>query len=264
MMAEAALNLTPVAEPRTWAPGIPETAVALEGVTVGYEAGKPILHNLDLQIERGACVAVVGPSGSGKTTLLRVVLGLLRPSVGRVVRRGPAAAETGREQPMSIGYIPQNLGLVRHASVRHNVLLGALNRMPWWRALWSGFRPEDVRAADEALAWVGLGGRGDEPVTQLSGGEQRRVAVARALLQQPDLLVADEFLAELDAVNASQMIRLIRDLREQTGLTMLFVDHDLDMACELADRVVVLSEGRKSAELEAEQACPISVRSLFN
>jgi phosphonate transport system ATP-binding protein len=177
-----------------------------------------------------------------------VVLGSIEPRTGSVTRPCvPADSEGGRG---AIGYIPQNLGLVRNLTVLENVLLGALSRLSWWRSFLGRFPATEVERAEEALAAVGLADRRDDRVDTLSGGQRRRIAIARALVQQPKLLLADEFLAELDQVTAHEMVELLRDIREKTGMTILFVDHDVEMACRIADRVAVLVAGRKVCELE--------------
>lgn len=248
---------------RRTAPGGPEPpgdALVLRDVDACYGHGQ-ILEDFDLRVPCGACWAVVGPSGAGKTTLLRVILGTLVPCHGTVMR--PALETESGSRRGSVGYIPQNLGLVRNRTALQNVLLGALNRLPWWRTLTGRFPTREARQAEEALCWVGLRGRGGERIERLSGGERRRVAVARALLQRPDVLLADEFLAEVDRVTSREIIDLLERLRESTGMTLLFVDHDIENACRIADRVVVLSGGSKIRELEASRVDPSRVRELF-
>jgi phosphonate transport system ATP-binding protein len=237
-------------------PQTPGSALAAEGVTVSYCQGKPILEDVDVAVPEGACYAIVGPSGSGKTTLLRAFLGLLAPTAGSV-----SCQREGRRP--TIGYIPQNLGLVRNRTVLDNVLLGAIKRIAWWRSLTGTFPATEVIEAEQALRWVGLGGRGDEAIESLSGGERRRVAIARALVQRPDILLADEFLAELDKNTAKEIEALLRSLREKTGVTIVFVEHDIETACRIADRVVVLVKGKKVAELAAAQADPARILELF-
>jgi phosphonate transport system ATP-binding protein len=236
-------------------------ALVMHGVSAGYERRHAIVHDLDLEIPEGECWAILGPSGCGKTTLLRVVLGMLRPARGHIARPTLAGRRGARDG--EIGYIPQNLGLVRHLSVRHNVLLGALSRMPWWRSLFGRFPAAELARADEALADVGLAGRGDERAHTLSGGERRRVAIARAIVQRPRLLLADEFLAELDANTAHEIIDLLQTLRRTHGFTIVFVDHDVETACRIADRVVVLCRGRKVAELDPAATSTDAIRELF-
>jgi phosphonate transport system ATP-binding protein len=222
--------------------------------------GRPILRGLDLSLANGECCAIVGPSGSGKTTLLRAILGLVRPEQGLI--RWPTA-NGGAPASGALGYIPQNLGLVRNRSVRDNVLLGALGRLNVGQTLTGRFPEAEQREADRALERVGLGGRGRERVEDLSGGERRRVAIARALLQRPRLLLADEFLAELDRVTAAEIISLLPRVREETAMTLLCVEHNIDTAVRIADRLVILVEGRNVRELDADTASPAEVAELF-
>lgn len=254
-------------------------ALILEDVTAGYGKQPAILRDLDLTLPQGESWAILGPSGGGKTTLLRLVLGSIQPRSGRVLR--PCIrTEGGREgdhpaegaatlrhgagaERAAIGYIPQNLGLVRNLTVLENTLLGALSRLSWWRSLLGRFPPEEVARAEEALAAVGLADRSADRVDTLSGGQRRRVAIARALVQRPRLLLADEFLAELDRVTAREIIALLHDLREQTGMTILFVDHDVETACRIADRVAVLVAGRKVCELEPGEETAALVCDLY-
>jgi phosphonate transport system ATP-binding protein len=239
-------------------PGV--VLLRLKGVQAGYVPGRPILRGLDLALIDGECCAILGPSGSGKTTLLRAILGLVRPERGSI--RWPLA-NGGGGPGGGLGYIPQNLGLVRNRSVRDNVLLGALGRLSLGRTLTGRFPGGEQRQADRALERVGLGGRGRERIEDLSGGERRRVAIARALLQQPRLLLADEFLAELDRVTAAEIISLLQRVREETAMTLLCVEHNIDTAIRIADRLVVLVNGRNVRELDSATASPAEVAELF-
>jgi phosphonate transport system ATP-binding protein len=240
--------------------GGPKPALVLRDVTAGYTRSRPIVRNLDLCVPEGDCWAILGPSGCGKTTLLRIVLGLLEPESGEVER--PCMAVPGHRSG-EIGYIPQNLGLVRHLTVRENVLLGALSRLPWWRSFAGRFPACELLEAEDALEAVGLGGRGGEYVHALSGGERRRVAIARAIVQRPRLLLADEFLAELDGHTAAEIMELLQRLRRTYGLTIIFVDHDVEKACSMADRVVVMVGGEKVGELDPAESSSGQIRALF-
>lgn len=236
-------------------------ALILREIVAGYGSDGAVLKGIDLTVPEGACWGILGPSGGGKTTLLRVVLGVLRPDSGSVER--PLAVGLNGGGRGAIGYIPQNLGLVRNLTVRANVLLGALSRVAWWRSITGRFPRAEAERAEEALASVGLAGRGDDRIETLSGGERRRVAIARALLQRPRLLLADEFLAELDALTAQEVMNLIQELRRTTGMTILFVDHNVEAACSMAERVVVLVHGRKVCELDPARVEPARIRDLF-
>jgi phosphonate transport system ATP-binding protein len=143
------------------------------------------------------------------------------------------------------------------------VLLGALGRLSFGQTLTGRFPGSEQRQADRALERVGLGGRGHERIEDLSGGERRRVAIARALLQRPRLLLADEFLAELDRVTAAEIISLLRRVREETAMTLLCVEHNIETAMRIADRLVVLVDGRNVRELDPATASPAEVAELF-
>lgn len=229
------------------APAVPAAPAALvvDGLTAGYQRGRAVLHDISFSVPRGAWWAVVGPSGCGKTTLLRAILGVLKPTSGSV--RVPSA--DGKRD--ALGYVPQQLGLVQNLSVRENVLLGGLARLGPWRSLLGRFTASEVEAAETALMEVGLGGRGESRITELSGGERRRVAIARAIIQRPSVLIADEFLAELDPITSAAIVTVLQRLRESTGMTILCVEHDLHAAAAAADRVIVLAGGRKIREVDS-------------
>lgn len=243
------------------APSSADSALVMRGVSAGYERRRPVVRSMDLDVARGSCCALVGPSGCGKTTLLRVILGSLAPQQGLVDRPCLAGLNGGRK--CAIGYIPQNLGLVRNLTVRENVLLGALGRTRFWRSVLGQFSASERRRADEALDAVRLSGRGSERIERLSGGERRRVVIARALLQNPRLLLADEFLAEVDRAAADEIIEILHEVRRRTGMTIVFVDHDLETACRIADRVVVMAEGSKVGEFAGDERSAARVHELL-
>lgn len=216
-------------------------AVRIKGATLGYRGHAPILKGVDLDVPAGSVVALVGPSGAGKTTLVKALAGLLHAKSGTIEVLGisrPARADRG-----TIGYIPQRLGLVAHASVLDNVLMGALHRMASWR---SALRLPDRATLQEAhvvLRSVGLEEKADEPVKELSGGQQRRVAVARALLQRPQLLLADEFLGELDKETAAVVEDAVLQLAHEHGTTIILVEHHVQKAARMAERVYRVDGG---------------------
>lgn len=216
-------------------------AIRLKGVRAGYRPREDILRGLDLEVPAGATVAVLGPSGGGKSTLLRAIAGLVPAHGGTVevlgVRR-PARPPRG-----SVGYVPQRLGLVRHATALENALQGALHETPAWRGLLRRPHPDVTARAHDALDAVGLADVADTVVHELSGGQQRRVATARALVQRPRLLLADEFLGELDPETAGTVLDAVRRMRETHGTTTVFVEHHLDQARRVADIVFRLEDG---------------------
>lgn len=197
-----------------------------------------ILDEVELTIERGEFVAVLGPSGSGKSTLLALMAGLDRPSQGEVLLNGKAIHDLSEDQLarlrlQEIGFVFQSFQLLGNLTARENVLL------PLELA---GVRDADQRVAD-LLKNVGLGQRGHHYPSQLSGGEQQRVAVARAFACHPPLLLADEPTGNLDSATGSLLLELLMDLRRRHGTTLVLVTHDAAVASS-ADRRIFLRDGR--------------------
>jgi len=193
---------------------------------------------------------ILGMSGSGKTTLLKLCKGLLTPRSGSIRVLGEAvvgARGRGRLDPR-VAYIPQQLGLTRTLSVLENVITGALSRMPLVPSV-LGLIPEAERArATELLSRLGLGGRAGDKVYALSGGERQRVAIARALMQSPRVLLADEFISDLDPVTSESMMAVVADIA-RSGVTVVMTTHEMDVVRTYADHVVVLRDGAKVLDL---------------
>ncbi|MBF6023385.1 sulfate/molybdate ABC transporter ATP-binding protein [Lysobacter niastensis] len=201
--------------------------------------GVAALDRVDLDVESGELVALLGPSGSGKTTLLRVIAGLLHPDDGRVLfGQDDATRLSLRER--NVGFVFQHYALFKHMTVAENIAFGLRSR-PHSR------RPDKAsiaRRVQELLGLIQLPDFGKRYPEQLSGGQKQRVALARALAIDPKVLLLDEPFGALDAKVRVELRRWLRDLHEQTGQTTLFVTHDQEEALELADRVVVLRDGR--------------------
>ena len=209
-------------------------------VDVAKEFGRTgALRGVSLAIEAGELIALLGPSGSGKTTLLRVIAGLEAPSAGRVFF-GEDDATGVPVQKRRIGFVFQNYALFKTMSVGDNVAYGL-------RVLPRAERPsraEIRKRVRDLLALVQLPGLERRFPRQLSGGQQQRVALARALAVDPRVLLLDEPFGALDAKVRKDLRRWLRELHEQTGHTTVFVTHDQEEALELADRLVVMSQGR--------------------
>jgi sulfate transport system ATP-binding protein len=210
----------------------------IEGVAKRY-GGTAALDHVDLHIAAGELVALLGPSGSGKTTLLRVIAGLLPADGGRVLF-GDTDATLLSLRERNVGFVFQQYALFRHMTVAENIAFGLRSRPRAKRPDRATIR----RRVEELLALIQLPGYGDRYPEQLSGGQKQRVALARALAIDPTVLLLDEPFGALDAKVRVELRRWLRRLHDQTGQTTVFVTHDQDEALELADRVVVLREGR--------------------
>ena len=199
----------------------------------------PALHDVSLDIRSGELIALLGPSGSGKTTLLRLIAGLERPTRGTIFF-GDEDASGKTIQERNVGFVFQHYALFRHMTVADNIGFGLKVRP-------SAKRPSkaDIRArASELLNLVQLGGLEKRYPAQLSGGQRQRVALARAMAIEPRVLLLDEPFGALDAQVRRELRRWLREIHDATGHTTIFVTHDQEEALELADRVVVMSQGR--------------------
>lgn len=206
-----------------------QLTVVIEDLTRGF-GGAPVLSELNLVIEPGEFVAILGRSGSGKSTLLRAIAELDHEVEGS----GSISA------PERLSVVFQDARLLPWLGVLDNVLLGL---------------PRSSREAGiQALAEVGLAGRERAWPNELSGGEQQRVALARSLVREPELLLADEPFGALDALTRLRMHALLRDLCRRHQPSVLLVTHDVDEAISLADRIVVLDAGRIRADLIVDLA----------
>ena len=220
--------------------------IHMEEIRKTYDTGKvkvEALKGLDLQIEQGELVAIVGPSGSGKSTLMNLLGCLDTPTSGRYELGGQAVSGATRDQLAEIrnkrvGFVFQNFNLLPHISALENVELPML---------FGGMRPaERHRRATELLDRVGLGDRVDHKPTELSGGQMQRVAIARSLAMQPDIVLADEPTGNLDSSSGSDIMTIFTDLWKQ-GRTIVIITHDPALA-KRASRVVEIRDGRITSD----------------
>jgi NitT/TauT family transport system ATP-binding protein len=222
----------------------------ISGLGKTYGVGDKATHavgNVSFTIDDGEFVCVVGPSGCGKTTLLKCIGGLLRPSRGEVLLRGKRV--TGPPEEMALVFQEYSRSLMPWASVRNNVLLPLRHKKL--------SRQERNRLVEESVAAVGLARVLDRYPWQLSGGMQQRVAIARALAYQPSILLMDEPFASVDAQTRGDLEDLVLRVREEYGITILFVTHDIDESVYLSDRVVVLTH----APTEVKEIVPVELPS---
>ena len=221
--------------------------IELLNITKTYRMGEETIHALsgiDLTIAEGEFVALIGPSGSGKSTLLHIIGGLDSPTSGKVTIAGQDLSkasdkELSRYRNQSVGFVFQTFNLHPTYTALENVALPLIfSRMP---------RPKRLELAREALETVGLAERASHHPNQLSGGERQRVSIARALVVQPKLILADEPTGNLDSKTGARIIELLARLNREKGLTLLLVTHDLDIASN-APRTLFLRDGAITKE----------------
>ena len=213
-----------------------------------YPNGTHALRDLSLEVASGEFLVIIGLSGSGKSTLLRCLNRLIEPTSGRIELDGmdvtaasPAELRRIRSQ---IGMIFQQFNLVRRTSVLSNVLAGALGRTPAWQSAFYHFAPGETDRALANLERVAIRDKARQRADTLSGGQQQRVGIARALMQEPRLMLADEPVASLDPATSHSVLRYLEEINQQEGITVLCNLHFLSLARRYASRVVALKAGQ--------------------
>ncbi|PWL17558.1 phosphonate ABC transporter ATP-binding protein [Falsochrobactrum shanghaiense] len=219
----------------------------IERLAKRYRTGDHALKGVSFEIAGGQVVGLIGPSGAGKSTLIRCVNRLVEPTSGRVALndRDITAAGGGelRRVRRRIGMIFQEYALVERLSVMENVLSGRLGYVPFWRSFFRRFPQNDVDKAFILLERVGLADHADKRADALSGGQRQRVGIARALEQDPELLLVDEPTASLDPKTSRQIMRLILEICRERDLPAIINIHDVALAKLFVDRIVGLRAG---------------------
>lgn len=219
----------------------------LQGVSKRYSQKDLALSNIDLELPAGQVMALIGPSGAGKSTLIRCVNRLVEPTQGSIQLKGQALEKLKgqglKQARRRMGMIFQEYALVDRLTVMENVLSGYLGYTSFWRSFLRRFPTQIVTQAFELLERVGLSDHIDKRADALSGGQRQRVGIARALLQNPELLLIDEPTASLDPKTSRQIMRLIKELCEEHQLAAIVNIHDVQLAKAFADRIVGLKAG---------------------
>ena len=212
-----------------------------------YTAGKPILRDVSLAIGGRGITAIIGPSGAGKSTLIRCVNGLAPATSGAIIFYGDDITKLSgkrlREMRRRIGMVHQEYSLVERLSVMENLLTGRLGYVPAWRAWLRKFPADDIAHAYALLDAIGLQDFANRRADQLSGGQRQRVGIARALMQQPDLLLADEPTSSLDPKTAVEIIELLAKLAAERDIPAIINIHNVELAKRFAARIIGMSAG---------------------
>src|SRR5512132_1826006 len=213
-----------------------------------YPSGTRALDGVSLDVERGEFVVLIGLSGSGKSTLLRCINRLVDPTSGTVVFEGIDVTRADRvairHVRRRIGMIFQQFNLVRRSSVFSNVLSGRLGYRTTWRTIASRPTTDDVAAAFENLGRVGIAEKAFGRADALSGGQQQRVGIARALMQKPEMMLADEPVASLDPATSHSVMKYLEEINKKDGITVLCSLHFLSLARRYGTRVIALKGGK--------------------
>ncbi len=213
----------------------------LNNVTFGYRRGEPVLKGLSLAVRKGEILGIAGPNGTGKSTLFGVMAGLLVPESGEVRFDGrPLMTMKRQEVARRVALVPQTEHAAFPFTVEQTVLMG---RTPHLASPLAVESESDHRICRDAMDAVGLTPLANRPLQQLSGGERQLVLLARALAQDTPILLLDEPTASLDLAHQQAVARLVRDLSERKGRTVVLIAHDLNLAAMICDRMAILSDG---------------------
>lgn len=220
----------------------------IRGLVKEYVPGTPVLRGIDLAVGAEGITAVIGPSGTGKSTLLRCINRLVEPTRGEIRLRGEdltrLRGKALRLARRRIGMVFQEYNLVERLSVMENVLTGRLGVTPVWRVWLRKFPREDIARAFDLLAQVGLDGYATQRADALSGGQRQRVGIARALMQDPRLLLADEPTSSLDPKTSVEIMELMTGLARARSVPLIVNMHQVDLARRFADRIVGMADGQ--------------------
>jgi phosphonate transport system ATP-binding protein len=212
-----------------------------------YATGDEALAGVSLSIDGKETMAMIGPSGAGKSTFVRCINRLTEPSAGNICLDGTDLmtldGDDLREARRDIGMIFQEYNLVERLTVMENVLTGRLGYVSAWRAFRRNFPPEDIERAYAVLDRVGLDGMEDKRADELSGGQRQRVGIARAVIQEPKILLVDEPTSSLDPETSNTVMELLTEIATERDIPVLINIHEVDLALEYADRIVGLHDG---------------------
>jgi len=235
------------AQPTLATGGAAGRALELRNLSKEYRSGVAVLRNISLKFADRGIAAIIGPSGTGKSTLIRCINRLTDPTAGEILFMGTDLAKLKgrrlREARRRIGMVFQEYNLVERLSVIENVLCGRLGYISAWRAWLRRFPAKDIARAFDLLEAVGLADFATERADQLSGGQRQRVGIARALMQEPDLVLADEPTSSLDPKTSVEIMELIARAASARGVPVIVNIHNVELAKRFADRVIGMKAG---------------------
>ncbi len=225
-----------------------DRSIQIRGLVKEYKRGVPVLKGIDLTIAGEGITAIIGPSGTGKSTLIRCINRLIEPTAGEILFQGMDLAKLkGAELRMArrrIGMVFQEYNLVERLTVMENVLTGRLGYMSAFKAWLRKFTPEDIEEAFNLLDAVGLASFANQRADALSGGQRQRVGIARAVMQHPEILLADEPTSSLDPKTSVEIMELMANLAGKRNIPVIVNIHNVELAKRFCHRMIGMTEGK--------------------
>lgn len=239
----------------------------IQNLTKIYDGGVLALDDLSFEVPKGQFLAVIGLSGSGKSTLLRCINRLVEPTHGTIIwnQTDITSASDGELRLIrrKIGMVFQHFNLVHRSSVLINVLAGRLGYVNPAMSVFNRFPKNDIEDAFKQLERVGIADKADSRADELSGGQQQRVGIARAMMQNPEIILADEPVASLDPVLAHTIMQYLEKINKEEGVTVICSLHFLDLVHRYADRVVALNEGKKMFDGPPKEIDDVKFKEIY-
>ncbi|MGU3385800.1 phosphonate ABC transporter ATP-binding protein [Methylobacterium sp. D53M] len=242
-------------------------ALVIRGLTKAYRAGQPVLKGIDLVVPGTGLTAIIGPSGTGKSTLIRCINRLVQPTSGEILFRGEDLARLSgpalRRARRRIGMVFQEYNLVERLSVMENLLCGRLGYVPAWRAWLRRFPEADIARAFDLLDAVGLSGFATRRADALSGGQRQRVGIARAIMQEPEIVLADEPTSSLDPKSSVEIMEILSRLAAERGVPVVVNIHNVALAQRFAARIVGMSGGHVVYDGPPDRLSEADLRGIY-
>ncbi|WP_331308552.1 phosphonate ABC transporter ATP-binding protein [Methylobacterium oryzae] len=242
-------------------------ALVIRGLTKAYRAGQPVLKGIDLVVPGTGLTAIIGPSGTGKSTLIRCINRLVQPTSGEILFRGEDLARLSgpalRRARRRIGMVFQEYNLVERLSVMENLLCGRLGYVPAWRAWLRRFPEADIARAFDLLDAVGLSGFATRRADALSGGQRQRVGIARAIMQEPEIVLADEPTSSLDPKSSVEIMEILSRLAAERGVPVVVNIHNVALAQRFAARIVGMSGGHVVYDGPPDRMSEADLRGIY-
>ena len=244
-----------------------DRSLQIRGLTKEYKRGVPVLKGINLDIAGVGMTAIIGPSGTGKSTLIRCINGLVQPTAGKILFQGQDLAQLKgadlRAARRKIGMVFQEYNLVERLTVMENLLTGRLGYMSAFNAWLRKFPRADIDEAYNLLDTVGLATFANQRADSLSGGQRQRVGIARAVMQHPEILLADEPTSSLDPKTSVEIMELMADLAAKRNIPVVVNIHNVDLAKRFCGRMIGMTEGRVVFDGGPEQLTDAKLNEIY-